>query len=277
LLVLGHSLGEIALLALWIGGGGVLVGILAGLFGIGGGAIIVPVLYEVFSFLNVPEELRMQLCVGTSLAIIVPTTVRSYIVHKRKGAVIPDVVVIWTVPAVVGVLIGSVAAAYAPSPVFKIAFIVFAGFIAARMLLGGERWNLGTELPRRAVLRAFGFITGLAASLVGVSGGAVSNAVLTLYGQPMQSAVATSAGVGVPITIAGTIGYMLAGWRYLGDLPPLSIGFVSLIGFVLMAPISSFTASYGVRLAHWMPRRKLEVAFGIFLLMVLLRFLISLV
>jgi uncharacterized membrane protein YfcA len=275
--VLGHSLGEIALLALWIGGGGVLVGILAGLFGIGGGAIIVPVLYEVFSFLNVPEELRMQLCVGTSLAIIVPTTVRSYVVHKRKGAVIPDVVVIWTVPAVVGVAIGSVAAAYAPSPVFKIAFIVFAGFIAARMLLGGERWNLGTELPRRAVLRAFGFITGLAASLVGVSGGAVSNAVLTLYGQPMQSAVATSAGVGVPITIAGTIGYMLAGWRYLGDLPPLSIGFVSLIGFVLMAPISSFTASYGVRLAHWMPRRKLEVAFGIFLLMVLLRFLISLV
>ena len=119
-----------------------------------------------------------------------------------------------------------------------------------------------------AVLTFYGFITGLFSSLVGVSGGAVSNAVLTLYGQPMQRAVATSAGVGVPITIAGTIGYMLAGWPHMAKLPPLSIGFVSLIGFVLMAPVSSYTASYGVRLAHWLPRRKLEIAFGIFLVLV---------
>ncbi len=97
---------------------------------------------------------------------------------------------------------------------------------------------------------------------MGVSGGAISNAVLTLYGQPMQRAVATSAGIGVPITIAGTIGYMLAGWPHMAQLPPLSIGFVSVIGFVLMAPVSSYTASYGVRLAHWLPRRKLEIAFG---------------
>jgi uncharacterized membrane protein YfcA len=154
--------------------------------------------------------------------------------------------------------------------------VIFAAFIATRMLFGSDRWNLGSELPRRGVLTAYGFITGLFSSLVGVSGGAVSNAVLTLYGQPMQRAVATSAGVGVPITIAGTIGYMLAGWRHLSELPPLSIGFVSLIGFVLMAPVSSYTATYGVRLAHWLPRRKLEIAFGIFLVLVSLRFLISL-
>ena len=95
------------------------------------------------------------------------------------------------------------------------------------MFFGGDRWNLGSELPGRAILAFFGFITGLFSSLVGVSGGAVSNAVLTLYGQPMQRAVATSAGVGVPITIAGTIGYMLAGWPHMAQLPPLSIGFVS--------------------------------------------------
>jgi uncharacterized membrane protein YfcA len=92
----------------------------------------------------------------------------------------------------------------------------------------------------------------------------------------MQRAVATSAGVGVPITIAGTIGYAIAGWKYMPQLPPLSVGFVSLIGFVLMAPVSSFTASYGVRLAHWLPRRTLEIAFAVFLLLVSLRFLISL-
>lgn len=274
--MLGYPIGEIVLLAFWIAGAGIVVGILAGLFGIGGGAVIVPVLYEVFRVLGVPEDVRIQLCIGTSLAIIVPTTVRSYLAHKKKGAVIPQVVRIWALPAVVGVAIGSVIAAYAPSPVFKIAFVIFAAFISTRMLFGGDHWNLGNELPRGGPLIFYGFITGLFSSLVGVSGGAVSNAVLTLYGQPMQRAVATSAGVGVPITIAGTMGYMLAGWRHMSELPPLSIGFVSVVGLVLMAPVSSYTATYGVRLAHWLPRRKLEIAFGIFLLLVALRFLISL-
>jgi uncharacterized membrane protein YfcA len=275
--VLGQSVGEIAFLAVWIAGAGALVGILAGLFGIGGGAIIVPVLYEVFGVLGVPEELRIQLCIGTSLAIIVPTTIRSYRSHKVKGAVIPGVLRLWTAPAIVGVIVGSITAAYAPAPVFKIAFVIFASFIATRMLFGTDRWSLGSELPSRGPLTFYGFITGLFSSLVGVSGGAVSNAVLTLYGQPMQRAVATSAGIGVPITIAGTIGYVLAGWRHMGQLPPLSIGFVSIIGVVLMAPVSSYTASYGVRLAHWLPRRKLEIAFGVFLTLASIRFLLSLV
>jgi uncharacterized membrane protein YfcA len=178
---------------------------------------------------------------------------------------------------VVGVAIGSVTATYAPSAVFKIAFVVFASFISARMLFGADRLNLGSELPVRPLLRFYGFITGLFSSLVGVSGGAVSNAVLTLYGQSMQRAVATSSGIGVPITIAGTIGYMLAGWPHMAQLPPLSIGFVSLLGFALMAPVSSYTASYGVRLAHWLPRRKLEIAFGIFLMFASLRFIVSLI
>ena len=275
-MVLGFPIGEIALLALWIAGGGVLVGILAGLFGIGGGAIIVPILYEVFRVLGVPEDVRIQLCIGTSLAIIIPTTLRSYVAHKKKGAAITEVVRLWTVPAIVGVVIGSITAAFAPAPVFKIAFVVFTAFIGTKMLFIRDRWNLGTDLPGRGPLMIYGFVTGLFSSLVGVSGGAISNAVLTLYGQPMQRAVATSAGIGVPITIAGTIGYILAGWRHMAELPPLSIGFVSLIGFVLMAPVSSFTTTYGVRLAHWLPRRKLEIAFGIFVCLAGFRLLLTL-
>lgn len=274
-MLLGYPIGEIVWLALWIAGAGILVGILAGLFGIGGGAIIVPVLYEVFRVLDVPESVRIQACIGTSLAIIVPTTIRSYIGHKKKGSAIPQVVRIWALPAIFGVAIGSAAASFAPAYVFKTAFLVFATFIAMRMLFGGERWKLGDELPGRGMLAVYGFITGLVSSLVGVSGGAISNAVLTLYGRPMHQAVGTSAGVGVPITIAGTLGYVLAGWRYMGELPPLSVGFVSLIGLVLMAPVSSYTTTYGVRLAHWLPRRKLEIAFGIFLVLVALRFLVS--
>ena len=180
-------------------------------------------------------------------------------------------------PAVAGVAIGSVTAAYAP------ALGVQDRLRHLRRLHRHAHAVRQRPLePRQGIAEAaacfaaIGFITGLFSSLVGVSGGAVSNAVLTLYGQPMQRAVATSAGIGVPITIAGAIGYMLAGWQYRDQLPPLSIGFVSLIGFVLMAPVSSFTASYGVRLAHWLPRRKLEIAFGIFLALASLRFLISL-
>ena len=255
-MLLGVPFSELLWLALAIVVGGVITGILAGLFGIGGGAIIVPVLYEVFRVLDVPEEVRMQLCIGTSLAIIVPTTIRSYLTHRAKGLVVPGVVRLWAVPAVIGVACGSVIAAFAPAPVFKIAFVVFAAFIATKFLFAGDRWNLGTDLPGRGPMTVYGFIIGLVASLMGVSGGSISNIVLTLYGQTMQQAVATSAGLGVPITIVGTIGYVLAGWLHdRALLPPLSIGFVSLIGFVMMAPVSSFTATYGVRLAHRLSRR----------------------
>ncbi|HEX2592026.1 MAG TPA: sulfite exporter TauE/SafE family protein [Rhizomicrobium sp.] len=276
-MLLGYPIGELAWLVLLILAGGVVTGILAGLFGIGGGGVIVPVLYEVFGVIHVPDALRMQLCIGTSLAIIVPTTVRSYLGHKKRGAVIPQVVRIWTLPAIVGVLIGSVTASFAPGAVFKIAFVVFTAFISTKMLFAGDRWNVGTELPGRAMMAVYGLVTGLFSSLVGVSGGAFSNAVLTMYGQPMQRAVATSAGVGVPITVVGAIGYAIAGWPHMQELPPLSFGFVSVIGFVLMAPVSSYTTGYGVRLAHWLPRRKLEIGFGLFLMVVSLRFLATLI
>ena len=117
-MLLGYPLGEIAWLVLLILAGGVVTGILAGLFGIGGGGVIVPVLYEGFGVIHVPDALRMQLCSGTSLAIIVPTTVRSYLGHKKRGAGIPQVVRIWTGPAIIGVLIGSVTASLAPGAVF---------------------------------------------------------------------------------------------------------------------------------------------------------------
>lgn len=275
-MLLGMPLSEVAWLVLLIVCGGALVGLLSGVFGIGGGAVIVPVLFEVFRVLGVPDDLRFQACIGTSLAIIVPTTIRSYLAHKARGAVLEDVVRIWRMPSLVGVAVGALAAAFAPSAVFKITFAIFAAFIAIRMLAGGDRWSLGDDLPGRGVLNFFGFLTGLVSSLVGVSGGAISNAVITLYGRPMQQAVATSAGVGVPITIAGTIGYIIAGWQHMGELPPLSVGYVSLIGVALMAPVSSYTATFGVRLAHWMPRRTLEIAFGLFLAAVSLRFLITL-
>jgi uncharacterized membrane protein YfcA len=270
-------LSELVWLAAAILVAGVVTGMLAGLFGVGGGAVIVPVLFEVFRLLGVPEEVRMQLCVGTSMAIIVPTAVRSYQAHRATGLVIPDVLRSWALPAVAGVALGSVAAAFAPGGVFEAAFVLIAGFIATRLLLGGENWVLGRDLPGRAAMRGYGFLIGLASSLMGISGGSLATMVLTIYGKPIHKAVATSAGIGVPITMAGALGYVLAGLPHQADLPFLSLGFVSLIGVALIAPISSWVAPMGARLAHALPRRHLEIGLAIFLIVAAARFVVSLV
>jgi uncharacterized membrane protein YfcA len=269
--------GEIALLLIAILASGVVTGLLAGLFGIGGGAVIVPVLFEVFRILGVPDEVRMQLCVGTSLAIIVPTNIRSYLAHRAKGAVDHRLVKLWVLPALAGIVIGSVIAAFAPSAVFRLAFVVMAGVIAFKLLFGRDSWRVADDFPGQPTMSAFGLLVGLSSSLMGVSGGSVSNMIQTLYGRTIHQAVATSAGLGVPLSIAGTLGYMLAGLPHASLLPPLSIGFVSLIGVVVMAPVSSLVSPYGARLAHALPRRKLEIGFAIFLIVVCVRFLWSLV
>ena len=269
--------GEIVLLVGLILAGGVVTGILAGLFGIGGGALIVPVLYEVFGALGVSDAVRFQLCVGTSIAIIVPTNVSSFRAHWARGGVVMEVVRAWALPAIAGVAVGSAIAAFAPGGVLKLAFVVIASVIAAKLLLGRESWRVADHLPRRGGMIGYGFIVGLCASLMGISGGSIINMILTLHGVPIHAAVATSAGLGVPIAVAGTIGYMIAGLPQQAQMPPFSLGFVSLIGFALIAPVSSLSAPVGARLAHALSKRALEVGFGGFLLVVCLRFLLSLV
>src|SRR5262249_43392748 len=152
-------------------------------FGIGGGGVIVPVLYEVFRALDVPEEVRMQLCVGTSIAIIVPTNVRSFLTHRERGAVLMDVVRAWSVPAVLGVATGSLIAAFALGAVLKIAFVVIASTIGGKLLLGRDDWRIAEDLPSGKANAGYGYLIGLAASLMGISGGSVSNMILTLYGK----------------------------------------------------------------------------------------------
>jgi uncharacterized protein len=276
-MLLGVGVHELLWLAFAIVIGGVITGLLAGLFGVGGGAVIVPVLFEVFRALAVPEAVLMQLCVGTSIAVIVPTALRSFTTHRAKGLVIPGVIKAWTWPAMIGVACGAVIAAFAPSSVFTGSFVVIATFMAVKLLFIRDRWNLASDLPGPIPMTFYGFGLGLASSLMGISGGGLSTIVLTLYGKPIHNAVATSAGVGVPITIAGAVGFVLAGLPHQAQLPPLSLGFVSLIGVALMAPVSSLLAPYGARLAHRLSQRMLEVAFGSFLLLVSLRFVVSLI
>ncbi len=272
----GVPTGELALLFGGVVGGGLVTGLMAGLFGIGGGAVIVPVLYEIFRILGVPDAVRMQLCVGTSLAIIVPTNIRSYMAHRAKGAVDHHVVKLWVLPALAGIAIGSVLAAFAPPAVFRLAFVVIAAGIAFKLLFGRNGWRIADDFPGQPGMSSFGLIVGLSSSLMGISGGSVANMIQTLYGRTIHQAVATSAALGVPISIAGTIGYALAGLPHQSQMPPFSIGFVSLVGVIVMAPVSTLVAPYGARLAHALPRRTLEISFAIFLLLASARFLATL-
>jgi len=274
---------EIAELAVLLLGVGALSGFLAGLFGIGGGAILVPVFYEGFRVLGVPLEVRMPLCIGTSLAIIIPTAISSFRAHHARGAVDMQVLRQWALPALMGVIVGSLIARYAPERLFKIVFVVVDFSAAARLLLARENWRLGDDVPTGPVMRAIGFAVGLVSTLMGIGGGLFANLVMTFYGRPIHQAVATSAGLAVIISIPGAIGYVYAGWPVAALYPevtllqwPLALGYVSLIGAILVMPTTLLTAPLGVRVAHALSKRRLEIAFGCFLLLVGGRFLVSL-
>lgn len=251
---------------------GLATGVLAGLFGVGGGAILVPVLFLSFTLVGVEEAIAMPLAVGTSLAVIVPTSISSARGHFAKGMVDMALVRVWAVPILAGVLGGAVLARYSAPWVFQLVFILVAGTNATKLLLGKANWKIADDLPTGWLLRFYGFMAGLLSALMGIGGGAITNLAMTLHGRPIHQAVATSAAIGVVISIPGAIGYALAGLGKEG-LPLGSVGFVSALGFVLIVPTTLLTTALGVRLAHAMSRRTLEKAFGIFLLAVSLRFL----
>ena len=256
--------------------GGAATGFLAGLFGIGGGGITVPILYQTFRLVGVSDAIAMPLSIGTSLAVIIPTSLSSTRAHLRRDAVDIDLWKRWVVPVTLGVMGGAWIARYAPASLFKIVFIAISMFSAWRFLGGRTNWRIGDEMPRGPALAAQGMTIGLLSSLMGVGGAQIVNLFMSLYGAPIIRAVATSAAIGVVVSIPGAIGYALAGWGRVG-LPPLSLGFVSIVGFALVSPLAVALAPVGARLAHSWTRRQLEIAFGIFLVLICLRFGVSLV
>jgi uncharacterized membrane protein YfcA len=275
----GSELLELAVLLIATGA---LAGFLAGIFGIGGGAVLVPVLYECFRIAGVPLDARMPLCIGTSLAIIIPTSIRSWQAHRKRGSVDMDILLKWALPVLLGVILGSVIARYAPEKLFKVVFVCVAWTAAARLLLGKESW-LGDEMPKGIFMRAYGFFIGLLSTLMGIGGGLFSNLLMTFYGRPIHQAIGTSAGLAVLISIPGALGYIYAGWPAAARFPevtalqlPFAIGYISIIGALLVMPTSLLVAPLGVRVAHLMTKRKLEIAFGIYLLIVSSRFVVSL-
>lgn len=255
---------------------GLITGILAGLLGIGGGGVLVPILYEVFGAIGVDDNVRMHLSVGTSLAVIIPTSIRSFRAHYAKGAVDMSVLKGMGLAVALGVLAGIGIASIVDGSVLKIVYVVSALAMAIKLAMGGDRWRLGTELPGKALRTVVGGAVGVVSTLIGIGGGVYITAFMTLYGRTIHQAVATASGFGPIIAVPAALGYVWAGWG-VPDLPVGSLGYVSVLGALLIMPTSVLAAPLGVRIAHGISRRALELAFAAFLASVAVRFFLSLV
>ncbi|MFU8818265.1 MAG: sulfite exporter TauE/SafE family protein [Desulfurivibrio sp.] len=260
----------LTIIALYLGLGAV-AGVLAGLLGIGGGLVIVPLLVFAFTWQGLPPEHLMHLALGTSLASIIFTAVSSFMAHHKRGAVRWEVVRRITPGVLIGTLAGTFLAAALSTAFLKIFFALFLYFVTWQML-SGRKPQPGRELPGAAGMLGVGGGIGVFSSLVGIGGGTLSVPFMLWCNIGLHQAIGTSAAIGFPIAVAGTIGYLLNGWQ-VTELPAWSLGYIYLPALAGIVAASVFTAPWGVRLAHSLPVAKLKKVFAILLLAVATRML----
>lgn len=249
---------------------GCVAGVLAGLFGIGGGIVIVPVLEAALGVLGVDPSIRMHLAVGTSLATIIPTSISSARAHHRRGSVNVEIVKRWALFILAGTILGTVIAAMVHSRVLAIVFATFALLVALKMVLLPDSRNLTDAVPRAPWVGIIPVFIGCASAMMGIGGGTFSVMTLTLFNEAIHRAVGTAALFGLVISLPGAAGFIVSGWNN-PLLPPGSLGYVSLVGFALIAPTTVLLAPLGAKIAHAFPAKRLSVLFGLFLVVASLR------
>jgi uncharacterized protein len=255
---------------------GLIAGTLAGLLGVGGGIVMVPVLYYMFDFLDImDDELIMHMAVGTSLAAMIPTSLRSAAGHRAKGNVDEELFRRWLIPVGAGALIGIMIAAFAKGPVLMTVFAVFATLSALHMGFGRDEWRISDALPGRIGQSLMGFGIACISVMMGIGGGTFGVPMLTLFGYPIHRAVGTAAAVGIIIAIVGGFGFILSGLGVDGR-PPFSLGYASMIGIALIIPATLLSAPWGVALANILSRFWLRRAFALFLGITGVRMIVSL-
>jgi len=257
-------------------GTGVVAGLIAGLLGVGGGIVIVPVLFHILTGMGVDEAIRMHMAVGTSLATIIATSISSARAHFRRGSVDVDLLKSWGVAVLVGVLIGSGISLVVNGQVLTAIFAIVALIVCANMAFRPDGWTVRDSLPTGAAKHAIGIGVGGFSTLMGIGGGTLSVPILTACNYPIRRAVGTASAVGLIIAVPGTVGFILNGWGQ-ANLPPFSLGYVSLIGFALIVPATVLAAPLGVKLAHTMPTGLLRKAFALFLFVTALRMIYELI
>ncbi|ALJ07888.1 MULTISPECIES: sulfite exporter TauE/SafE family protein [Brevundimonas] len=261
----GLPLSEIALLVLALIGAGLFGGIIAGLFGVGGGTVLVPVLFYAFTVLGVGGEGDLHTAIGTSLATIVVTALRSLAAHRKHGAVDEQVLRTWTPWVALGAVAGAAIAGVTSMEGLALVYGVLLILVAAQMGLLPERYVLRKDMPTGWSRGVLGSLIGLFSAMMGVGGGSLGGMTMSLFGRPIHQAVATASGFGVAIGAAAAAGFVVFGWDAPGR-PPLSLGYVNLPAAVIMGTMTSLSAPLGARLAHRLDRRVLKKAFAVYLL-----------
>ena len=244
---------------------GFVAGVMAGLLGVGGGIVIVPVLYYLFQQFGINADTAMFVAVGTSLATIIATSISSVRSHHKKGGVDWALLRKWTPGVVIGVIAGTVLASYLEGNVLVILFSILAFIVALRMIFSSNGGHFAEQLPGQPLEFIYAFIIGSLSVMVGIGGGSISVPILSAYNFPMRKAVACASGIGLVIAIPGAIGFMVAGWGVEGT-PPGSIGYVNLLGFTLIVPMTVLCAPLGAKIAHTVNPAHLKKVFAVFLL-----------
>jgi uncharacterized membrane protein YfcA len=243
---------------------GLVAGLIGGLFGVGGGTILVPALYHVMSALGVDGEVRTHVAVATSLSSILATSWRSLATHTKSGAVDFAVLKSWTPWIAFGAVIGALTAGVADGRALLIVFGAGLLLISANMGLASESWRLAEDLPAGAARAATATGIGAASAMMGIGGGGFGVTVMTLCGRPIHQAVATASGFGAAIAAPAALTNVFTGWNADG-LPPGSLGYVSVPGFIILGLLTSVTAPMGARLAHRLDRVRLKRWFAVLL------------
>ncbi|AGA64816.1 hypothetical protein B488_08240 [Liberibacter crescens BT-1] len=247
---------------------GCLSGFLNGFFGIGGGLIIVPMFYKILTVYDkVDDSMRMHIAVGTSLAIIIMTSLRSFIGHYHRKTVDMRLLRNWVTAVPVGSITASMLSVYVNAQILREIFSVVSFCIALFILLNNNRWRLGTELPKNPWTWILGVIIGVFSGLIGIGGAIFNNIFMVLYGRSIYQAIATSTGVSLLVSIPGALGYIYAGWGVSG-LPVMSLGFINWGAALIVMPIAVLIAPVGIKVAYDIGKRKLEIGFSIFLFVI---------
>ncbi|WP_341643511.1 sulfite exporter TauE/SafE family protein [Thauera sp. SDU_THAU2] len=239
---------------------GAIVGFFAGLLGVGGGGIMVPMLTTLFLAQGFPHEQVVHMALGTSMASIVLTSISSLRAHQAHGAVRWDVVRTITPGILVGTFCATFIASRVNTAALAIFFAVFMAYVSIQMLLNIKP-KPSRDLPGPLGMTGVGLGIGGISALVAIGGGSLSVPFMTWCNVKVQNAIGTSAAIGLPIALAGTIGYLVNGWNVPGT-PPLSFGYVYLPAFVMVSLVSMWVAPVGARLAHRLPVATLKKIFA---------------
>ncbi|WP_108262075.1 sulfite exporter TauE/SafE family protein [Mangrovicoccus ximenensis] len=251
---------------------GAFAGVLAGLLGVGGGIVLVPAFFYAFSTLGYGGPQLMQVCLATSLATIVVTSVRSVMSHNKKGAVDWDILKGWAPGIVIGAIIGVLVAAALRSIVLQAIFGGLALVIGLYMGLGKAHWRLAQAMPTGFKRAIYSPVVGFLSVLMGIGGGSFGVPLMSLHAVPIHRAVATAAGFGVLIAAPSTIGFLTVGIDP-ATRPPFTLGAVNIPAFLIVIAMTLLTAPLGVKLAHSLDPKPLKRVFAVFLILVALNML----